>query len=93
MVCATTSQDSDRCWPMAPADLKSADDNDQPIPSVLFYQRHRRVFVTPLDTCLEIGRQRSGEDAPTTRQDRADSARIVFAPLDDVDVSLSLIHI
>lgn len=69
---------------------QSSRDDEQPsIPSVLFYHRHRRVFVTPLDTRLEIGRQRSGEPAPTRRQDRTDSARIVFAPLDDVDVSRS----
>ena len=59
------------------------------IPSVLFYHRHQRVFATTLDTCLEIGRQRSGEPAPTHREDRADSARIILAPLDDVDVSRS----
>ena len=59
------------------------------IPSVLFYHRHRRVFVTPLDTRLEIGRQRAGEPPPTSRHDRIDSARIIFAPLDDVDVSRS----
>jgi len=62
-------------------------------PSVLFYYRHRRVFVTPLDMRLEIGRQRAGEPAPTCRQDRLDSARIIFAPLDDVDVSRSHLEI
>ncbi len=74
------------------ADSESHQDSElEPpsIPSVLFYHRHRRVFVTPLDTILEIGRQRSGEPAPATRQDRTDSARIIFAPLDDVDVSRS----
>ncbi len=74
------------------ADSESHQNNEpEPpsIPSVLFYHRHRRVFVTPLDTRLEIGRQRSGEPAPATRQDRTDSARIIFAPLDDVDVSRS----
>lgn len=75
---------------MADFNPQSNRDDEQPsIPSVLFYHRHRRVFVTPLDTRLEIGRQRSGEPAPTRRQDRTDSARIVFAPLDDVDVSRS----
>lgn len=64
-------------------------DEPSSVPSVLFYHRHRRVFVTPLDTRLEIGRQRSGEPAPMHRQDKTDSARIVFAPLDDVDVSRS----
>lgn len=75
---------------MAESQSKPNNEAEPPsIPSVLFYHRHRRVFVTPLDARLEIGRQRSGEPAPTTRQDRTDSARIVFAPLDDVDVSRS----
>ncbi len=63
------------------------------IPVVLFYHRHQRVFVTPLDTCLEVGRQRATEPAPTNRQDRSDSARIILAPLDDVDVSRSHLEI
>ncbi len=74
-----------------PAPSNDTHDPDQQpsIASVLFYHRHRRVFVTPLDTRLEIGRQRAGESPPTHRIDRTDSARIVFAPLDDVDVSRS----
>lgn len=79
---------------MADSESHPRDDNEPPgIPSVLFYHRHHRVFVTPLDTCLEIGRQRSGEPAPTVRKDRTDSARIIFAPLDDVDVSRSHLQI
>jgi len=55
----------------------------------MLYHRHRRLFVTTLDTRLELGRQRSGEPSPPYRQERTDSARLVFAPLDDVDVSRS----
>lgn len=76
-----------------PNDQQQPSSEQTSAPSVLFYHRHRRVFVTSLDTRLEIGRQRSGESAPTNRQDRSDSARIILAPLDDVDVSRSHIEI
>ena len=93
-MCAAAFHDSAKRWPMTDSNQQLPTDkpptDEQPsIPSVLFYHRHRRVFITPLDTRLEIGRQRSGEPAPMYRQDRTDSARIVFAPLDDVDVSRS----
>ncbi|NOY42637.1 MAG: adenylate/guanylate cyclase domain-containing protein [Planctomycetes bacterium] len=55
--------------------------------SVLFYHHHKRVFATPLDTRLEIGRQRANEPEPRRRIDLNESARIVLTPLDDVDVS------
>jgi len=58
-------------------------------PQVLVYHRHQRVFATSLDRRLELGRQRSGEADPPRRFDNRDSARVVFAPLDDVDVSRS----
>jgi len=74
---------------MAEAVLKSDSAEERPVLSVLFYQRHRRVFVTPLDTQLEVGRQRSGEPGPPRRIDRTGSARVILAPLDDVDVSRS----
>ena len=61
--------------------------------SVLFYHRHQRVFATPLDTRLDIGRQRSGEPAPRRRIDRSDHACIVLAPYDDVDISRSHISL
>lgn len=64
-----------------------SDDRQQAIHSVLFYHRHQRVFATPLDTRLEIGRQRAGEPEPRRRIDRSDSARIVLAPIDDIDIS------
>lgn len=68
-------------------------DPSQTVLSVLFYHRHQRVFATPLDTRLEIGRQRSGEPAPRRRIDRSDHARIVLAPYDDVDISRSHISL
>lgn len=74
--------------PDAPLPLSNDAENPPP-PSVLFYARHKRVLATVLDTRLDIGRQRSGEPAPARRIDRSESARIVLAPLDDVDVSRS----
>ena len=65
------------------------DSTAQTIPVVLFYHQHKRVFATPFDTRLEIGRQRVGEPEPRRRLDRSDSARIVLTPLNDVDVSRS----
>ncbi len=73
---------------MGDLDLKS-NEEQAIIPSVLFYKRHQRVFATVFDRRLEIGRQRSGESEPVYRQDRTDSARVILAPLDDVDVSRS----
>ncbi len=74
---------------MAEAVLKSDTAEERPVLPVLFYQKHKRVFVTPLDTTLEIGRQRSGEPGPPRRIDRSASARVILAPLDEVDVSRS----
>ncbi|QEG35734.1 adenylate/guanylate cyclase domain-containing protein [Bythopirellula goksoeyrii] len=68
---------------------RDSTDQDKVILSVLFYHRHQRVFATPLDTRLEIGRQRSGEPSPRRRIDRTGYARIVLAPFDDVDISRS----
>ncbi|MDZ4656832.1 MAG: adenylate/guanylate cyclase domain-containing protein [Bythopirellula sp.] len=73
--------------------LQTPIDPNKTILSVLFYHRHQRVFATPLDTRLEIGRQRSGEPAPLRRIDRTDHARIVLAPYDDVDISRSHISL
>ncbi|MCA9230824.1 MAG: adenylate/guanylate cyclase domain-containing protein [Planctomycetales bacterium] len=79
---------------MPPSDPPPASsDQQQPIPLVLFYQRHQRIFATPLDTKLEIGRQRAGEPAPLRRVDRTDSARIVLAQLDETEVSRSHVTI
>lgn len=69
------------------------DSTIQTVPMVLFYQRHKRVFATQLDSRLEIGRQRAGEPDPYRRLDRTDHARVVLAPLNDVDVSRSHISI
>jgi len=74
---------------MSTAPVTSLAEEEQPALSVLFYKQHQRVFVTPLDTRLEVGRQRAGEPGPPRRIDRTASARIVLAPLDDVDVSRS----
>jgi adenylate cyclase len=71
------------------SDLPSSTDSRRPVLSVLFYHRHQRVFATPFDKRLEIGRQRSGEPAPRRRIERSDHARIVLAPYDDVDISRS----
>lgn len=71
------------------ANPPSTADPHRPTLSVLFYHRHQRVFATPLDKRLEIGRQRSGEPAPRRRIERSDHARIVLAPYDDVDISRS----
>ena len=74
---------------MAEATLQSDTDDERPVLPVLFYQKHKRVFVSPLDTQLEIGRQRSDEPSPPRRIDWAASARVILAPLDDIDVSRS----
>lgn len=74
---------------MAESVLETDSTELQPVLPVLFYHRHHRTFATPLDTKLEIGRQRSGEPGPPRRIDRTESARVIVAPLDDVDVSRS----
>jgi len=74
---------------MPDTNISSSTDDQPTFPLVLLYYRRHRVFATPLDMKLEIGRQRSGEPAPQRRINRADSARIVLAPLDDIDVSRS----
>ena len=72
-----------------PDSAEQPDSQGPVISTVLFYHRHQRVLATPLDTRLEIGRQRASEPSPPRRLDRSDSARIILAPLDDVDVSRS----
>ena len=72
-----------------PDSAEQPDAQGPDISTVLFYHRHQRVLATPLDTRLEIGRQRASEPSPPRRLDRSDSARIILAPLDDVDVSRS----
>ena len=59
------------------------------VPTVVFYHQRQRLFATPLDARLEIGRQRQGEPAPPARVDQPDGARIVLAALDDLEVSRS----
>ena len=74
---------------MADSELETDSRELRPVLPVLFYHNHHRSFATPLDTKLEIGRQRSGEPGPPRRIDRAESARVIIAPLDDVDISRS----
>ena len=74
---------------MSDSSAKESGQKNSPALTVLFYRRHERVFATPLDTQLEIGRQRASEPLPPRRLDRSESARILLAPLDDVDVSRS----
>ncbi|MEM9658827.1 MAG: hypothetical protein AAF961_10745, partial [Planctomycetota bacterium] len=56
---------------------------------VLFYQERQRVFATSLDAAFDIGRQREGEPAPALRVDHALGARVILAPIQDVEVSRS----
>ncbi|MCG8449114.1 MAG: hypothetical protein MI725_05985, partial [Pirellulales bacterium] len=73
-----------------PDSVETVEESTTPtIPVVLFYHSHKRVFATPFDARLEIGRQRAGEPEPQRRLERADYTRVVLAPLDDVDVSRS----
>ncbi|MCA9259087.1 MAG: hypothetical protein KDA61_07800, partial [Planctomycetales bacterium] len=62
---------------------------ESPFLPVFFYHARRRVLVGVLDTPLEIGRQREGEPTPAVRLDRQDGARIIVAPIDDVEISRS----
>ncbi len=60
---------------------------------VFFYRHRQRVLAAVLDTTLDIGRQREGEPAPAVRVDHASGARIILAPIDDVEVSRSHIEV
>ncbi len=67
----------------------SSNSDHQPVPLALFYHRKRKLFTSPLDTCLEIGRQRENEPSPPTRVDYSDGARVILAALDDREISRS----
>lgn len=54
---------------------------------VFFYHQRRRLFATDLDATLEIGRQREGEPDPPLRIVQSGRARVIIAPLADVEVS------
>ena len=60
---------------------------------VFFYRRRQRVLATSLDKPLDVGRQREGEPAPAVRIDRTGGARVVIAPIDDVEVSRSHVEL
>jgi adenylate cyclase len=60
---------------------------------VYFYRRRQRVLASCLDTALEIGRQREGEPSAVRRLDRAQGARIILAPIDDVEISRSHVEL
>jgi adenylate cyclase len=71
------------------------DSSAEPGPAfpVFFYRQRQRVLATTLDTALDIGRQREGEPAPPKRVDGTRSARVIVAPIDDVEVSRSHVQV
>jgi adenylate cyclase len=76
------------------AQLSAAPPNDDQTGDVLrcpifFYHRRQRVLASLLDVALDVGRQREGEPSPAVRIERAQGARVVLAPIDDVAVSRS----
>jgi adenylate cyclase len=64
-----------------------------PAAPVYFYCHRRRILATCLDSVLEIGRQREGEPPPPRRLDHARGARIILAPIDDVEISRSHVEV
>lgn len=68
--------------PAAPADPAA-------VCPIYFYQQRQRVLASRLDAPLEIGRQREGEPAPAVRLDHSRGARIILAPINDVEISRS----
>jgi adenylate cyclase len=60
---------------------------------VYFYRQRQRVLATTLDGRLDIGRQREGEAAPPKRIDGTPAARIILAPINDVEVSRSHVQV
>jgi adenylate cyclase len=74
--------------PAAPSTANPSD--GAPLFPVIFYRHRQRVLSAVLDADFDVGRQREGEPAPTVRLDRArGGARIILAPIDDVEVSRS----
>ena len=67
----------------------TSDTDPLPIPLALFYHCKRKVFASPLDVCLEIGRQRQDEPSPPKRLDYSDRARVILAMLDNREISRS----
>lgn len=61
----------------------------EPVYPILFYRHRQRILATTLDTTVEIGRQRDGEPSPAVRLDHSRGARVILAPIDDVEISRS----
>jgi adenylate cyclase len=78
--------------PVAPTTRAPAADASPTLP-VFFYRQRQRVLAAALDAALEVGRQREGEPAPAVRLDRARGARVIIAPIDDVEVSRSHVEL
>lgn len=64
-----------------------------PVCPVLFYRRRQRVLASMLDATLDIGRQREGEPSPAVRLDHSRGARVILAPIDDVEISRSHVEL
>jgi adenylate cyclase len=60
---------------------------------VLFYRRRQRVLASMLDATLDIGRQRDGEPPPALRLEHSRGARVILAPIDDVEISRSHVEL
>ena len=60
---------------------------------VFFYRHRQRVLASSLDAVLEVGRQREGEPAPAVRLDHSRGARVILAPIDDIEVSRSHVEV
>lgn len=78
--------------PVAPTTRAPAADASPTLP-VFFYRQRQRVLAAVLDATLDVGRQREGEPAPAVRLDRARGARVIIAPIDDVEVSRSHVEV
>jgi adenylate cyclase len=70
-----------------------ASNDTPPLCPVLFYRRRQRVLASVLDATLDIGRQREGEPAPAQRLDHSRGARVILAPIDDVEISRSHVEL
>ncbi|HEX6964143.1 MAG TPA: adenylate/guanylate cyclase domain-containing protein, partial [Lacipirellula sp.] len=60
---------------------------------VYFYHGRQRILATCLDAAMEIGRQREGEPEPIIRLDHSRGARVILAPLSDVELSRSHVEL
>ncbi|RIK80683.1 MAG: hypothetical protein DCC67_09145 [Planctomycetota bacterium] len=71
------------------------DSHREPAPAypLYFYRERARIFASTLDAPIEIGRQRDEEPAPPVRIDHTQGARIIVAPIDEVEISRSHVEI